>query len=406
MKHHFTPRHGVLLGLLVGGWFGNPLHGQTPFTFSENFNPANASDPCNARSVYQAQCWIFAGFDMTGNANDVIDKCSVRSGQLSNAGTTPDPNNPDRVVYPFHLQTPVLRIVPTAPTTNITFDAKLITNLSSNPTLYVLADPQPATNGPSILLATIPTNNADNTKLGLTTRTFVVSASSLPEGNYRIRFGLLSTTGGATRIVLDNIQVDDVVKVQEGPACQEVPLPVSLVYFRAQTSAEGTQLLWQTSMERDHDYFEVERSANARQFQQISGAIRQPVQVDANRKTYGFTDAERSETTTYYRLKQVDLDGSVNYSRIISVARGDGSPALVLSPNPAGDHLDVRLNTPATGTLDIEVFGLTGKRWASVSVEKTAATHQQTLDTRTLPQGLYLVRVRLGDQQFIQKIVR
>ena len=184
------------------------------------------------------------------------------------------------------------------------------------------------------------------------------------------------------------------------------PLPVSLVYFRAQTSAEGTQLLWQTSMERDHDYFEVERSANARQFQQISGAIRQPVQVDANRKTYGFTDAERSETTTYYRLKQVDLDGSVNYSRILSVVRGDGSPVVVLSPNPVSDHLNVRVNSAATGTLDIEVFGLTGKRWASVSVEKTAAVHLQTLDTRTLPQGLYLVLVRLGDQHFIQKIVR
>ncbi|UFH56706.1 PKD domain-containing protein [Spirosoma sp. KNUC1025] len=184
------------------------------------------------------------------------------------------------------------------------------------------------------------------------------------------------------------------------------PLPVTYTYFRAQSVGEGIQLEWKTSLEVNHDHFDVERSTNAIDFKRINNAQLAPVLVEPTGRIYRYIDTEPLAGTVYYRLKQVDIDGQASYSKILSVVSEDGTSVLDLSPNPVTDQLNLQIRSPYTGSVELAIIDLAGKRWSSLINQKTDPLHQQTIDTQHLPGGQYVVTVRLGDQYFVRKIIK
>ncbi len=183
-------------------------------------------------------------------------------------------------------------------------------------------------------------------------------------------------------------------------------LPVTYTYFRAQPVAEGILVAWQTSLEVNHDHFEVQRSANAIDFKTISSPINTPATAQVNRNVYQYIDNAISESTLYYRLKQVDLSGAVNYSKIISVVSVEESSVMDVSPNPVINQVDIRLRSTRIGPVQIDILDLTGKRWAVSTGNKSDLNYVQTLNTQGLPRGSYIVRVRLGDHYIKKRIVK
>lgn len=183
-------------------------------------------------------------------------------------------------------------------------------------------------------------------------------------------------------------------------------LPVTYTYFRAQSVAEGTQVAWQTSLEVNHDHFEVQRSNNAVDFETISPPIYTPASVEANRNMYQYIDRDIAENTLYYRLKQVDLSGAVNYSKIVSVVSADGTSVMDVSPNPVVNQVDIRLRSGITGPVQIDIIDVTGKRWGISTGNKTALTYTQSINTQALPHGSYVISVRVGDRYFRKRIIK
>jgi len=113
-------------------------------------------------------------------------------------------------------------------------------------------------------------------------------------------------------------------------------LPVTLVSFNGTSKNGQNMLTWNTSSESNNKGFQIERSADARDFQMVGF-------VDGNAdsreaKVYHFTDSD-APATSYYRLKQLDNDGKFEYSRVI-VIKAD-SAELSIYPNPAQDYLTV-----------------------------------------------------------------
>ena len=95
------------------------------------------------------------------------------------------------------------------------------------------------------------------------------------------------------------------------------------------------QVAWATASERNSAYFVVERSANGRAFSEIKRVEAQ--HSSTSRHDYGTLDTAPLAGTSYYRLRQVDQDGTTAYSNIATV-RFDGkagAPALLAYPNPA-----------------------------------------------------------------------
>jgi hypothetical protein len=156
--------------------------------------------------------------------------------------------------------------------------------------------------------------------------------------------------------------------------------PVELTDFRGEATDAGNLLKWTTASEKNNEGFEVERSADGRNFESIgfvpgSGTVQDP-------REYRFTDTQPVLGINYYRLRQTDFVGSYSYSDIIAIASGHEVPVIAAYPNPAGDVLYIAF-APAGGTL----YNALGKPilYFNSAVETTA------LDISHLPAGMYWV---------------
>lgn len=175
---------------------------------------------------------------------------------------------------------------------------------------------------------------------------------------------------------------------------QSPTLPVELAYFKGNAVDKTVMLSWETATEENNSHFEVERSSDARNFRTIarvagSGTSR------VSRK-YSVTDSEAAYGNLYYRLKQVDEDGTATFSTIISVLFKPKETLFTIGPNPASDRLDVFLGDDgADATLSI--INSNGLTLAKKRVSKNPTA---SFDLTGYLPGTYLIRI--GKAQAVQ----
>jgi hypothetical protein len=161
------------------------------------------------------------------------------------------------------------------------------------------------------------------------------------------------------------------------------PLPVELVAFQARSTSAGTALAWNTASERNCDYFVVERAdsspENFRALRQVQGAgtTTHPTQ-------YTFVDAHPA-LLNYYRLRQVDSNGTTSFSPVVFVKNTASKLPLAVYPSPATETVVV---TGAVGTR----FALFDQLGRQLHTGEVLAGTRPTLDVRALPGGVYFVR--------------
>jgi hypothetical protein len=167
------------------------------------------------------------------------------------------------------------------------------------------------------------------------------------------------------------------------------PLPVELVAFTADMKGRDLALAWRTASEKNSARFEVERSTDGREFVRIGEVA---AQGTTTRPTdYAFLDPltpipAYPHTLLYYRLRQVDLDGTANYSPVRSVLVG-GKELLTLYPNPARSA--VAVGGVSAGAM-VEVFDALGRVVAQATAD-ASGTAQLALPSG-LAAGVYVVR--------------
>ncbi|MBO0949335.1 T9SS type A sorting domain-containing protein [Fibrella forsythiae] len=173
---------------------------------------------------------------------------------------------------------------------------------------------------------------------------------------------------------------------------QSPALPVQLVSFQGRPVANTVQLNWVTAWEQSADRFVVQRSTNAAEFIEV-GTLPASGSTDGQR-TYTLVDEQPAEGANYYRLKQIDQDGSVNYSKIIAVTVRADQPSILVYPNPSDGRqfqLRIRNLTAPTATLQTLTGQTLHGRWLKLT--DTEATWQP--DTALEP-GVYLLLVGDG----------
>lgn len=161
------------------------------------------------------------------------------------------------------------------------------------------------------------------------------------------------------------------------------PLPVTLTAFQGKATPAGVALAWETASERNSAYFEVERADSLASSFRALGRVASAGTTTLAR-TYQFVDA-RPLALGYYRLRQVDLDGTATFSPVVAVKAQLPSAGLAAYPSPAATTLTV---TGAVGpALEIrDQLGLLVQRVA------TTASPWQQLTVSSLPSGTYFVR--------------
>jgi hypothetical protein len=171
-----------------------------------------------------------------------------------------------------------------------------------------------------------------------------------------------------------------------------IPLPVELISFSASYTNAATLLSWQTASETNSDAFIVERSENGNDFLEIGRLKAAGNSMDI--RNYQYKDSQPLDGTNYYRLKQIDLDGSYTYSNLRSVQAKASKPILQVNPVPVrqGEKIYVSLKGEAVSSVKLIVRSMNG----NVLMEENISFSDNTsihLQTHLLRPGIYLLQI-------------
>ncbi|MBR4452662.1 MAG: chitobiase/beta-hexosaminidase C-terminal domain-containing protein [Bacteroidales bacterium] len=172
-------------------------------------------------------------------------------------------------------------------------------------------------------------------------------------------------------------------------------LPVELLYFTAECMGEATQLQWSTASETNNEYFTIERSSDAVNYEEIARI--QGAGTTSQRNDYSFMVDNNSNAITYYRLRQTDIDGKYEIFAPIAIQCQNNKAATEISiyPVPANDQVNIfSSNSPMTR---VEIYSIMGNKVSEEQVEG----HQATLQIGHLATGVYAAKIHTEDGQVI-----
>ncbi len=175
------------------------------------------------------------------------------------------------------------------------------------------------------------------------------------------------------------------------PGCSTL-LPIELLNFNAENQDTKAALTWATATEKNTNYFYIERSIDALNWEKIQ----QVKATENSSKTlyYETDDNEPLFGNSYYRLKINDLDNSFSYSPIKSIYRTKKEAFVVFYPNPTIGIVNLS-SSYSSNQIKFKIFDVTGKE---LTVNITNQTDDKiTFDFSTLAKGLYFINVSAHD---------
>jgi hypothetical protein len=175
-------------------------------------------------------------------------------------------------------------------------------------------------------------------------------------------------------------------------ATAPAPLPVELVSFGASRQGETVACTWATATEYHNDHFVLERSLDGVAFSALATVAGAGSSTSTH--TYRWVDTAPARTLAYYRLRQVDTDGTTSFSPVVTVSGlATATSPLLASPNPTAGPLVLTLTLPEAATLRGTVLTVVGTEVLHVEQALAAGTQALPLDLSTLPTGVYLLRL-------------
>ena len=184
-------------------------------------------------------------------------------------------------------------------------------------------------------------------------------------------------------------------------ACQSL-LPVTLVSFQAKALDQHVELEWVTASELAFDAFILEKEIEG-EFKQI-GEIRGNG-AEAIGANYSFQDLNPLAGDNIYRLAMVDLDGSMEYSELVS-ANFNKPIDIRIHPNPFNDFFSISWLNETTAINFIYVFDVSGK--VVFSLEQVLEKGFQNIQVMLpeLPSGFYIARIHSNGQLIEQELIK
>ena len=180
------------------------------------------------------------------------------------------------------------------------------------------------------------------------------------------------------------------------------PLAISFVSFTGNVEDKFNELNWNVENESNSNGYYIEREyANENAFTSIGFVKSANIQSGK----YDFDDqfVDLGKDIAYYRLKQVDLDGDVNYSTIISLKRKTSSK-LVEYIAVNGNNLFVRLNNENSNQqINLQIFDISGRRM----INRNISDQSQNIDISNIAKGVYVLKlIGTNGQVYTQKFVK
>jgi len=220
------------------------------------------------------------------------------------------------------------------------------------------------------------------------------------EAQYNSDYGAQLVTVDGTEMKLEFWSVGTafsyVPQLQDTWTITEGALPVELAFFTGSQNGNNVELRWRTETEVNNYGFELERSAKNTDWRYIGfveghGNSNSP-------KQYNFSDTEINQSGTYYyRLKQIDSDGTYEYSDVVDVEVGVPNDFYLGQnyPNPFNPETRIDYTLPEKQLVSLKVYNTLGELVGElVNEEKEAGSYSVTLDGSNIPSGVYIYRLQ------------
>jgi hypothetical protein len=186
----------------------------------------------------------------------------------------------------------------------------------------------------------------------------------------------------------------------------DFPLSVDLISFQARVVQEDhVQLEWKTTNEENMTDYVVERSSDNQNWQTL-GTMNPTGNGSGGINNYTYDDHGPLRGRSFYRIRMLSGTGDIRFSEVRWVMIGKSLGDIVLSPNPAGDNINISLYASSDATGVITITDISGK-----VVYKQPAAINKGANTigipiaRQLPDGMYVVQVSINDETTAEKLV-
>ncbi|MNK17950.1 hypothetical protein D3C87_361470 [compost metagenome] len=215
------------------------------------------------------------------------------------------------------------------------------------------------------------------------------AATEKGDNSYATTYGLTTDLAGEARLKHTNVDL--------GAYEYQGTLPVSLESFTAKKVNTAVQLNWKIASELNNDRFVIERSTDRIDFQKLKDI--QSKGDTQNTVLYSYTDYTPLKGNNYYRLSQVDKDGT---SKILAadVVKFDLSNLKIATyPNPATNFIKLKLND-FEGAVNVKLISLLGQKLLSKRFEPSQEIY---LDIRNINAGNYVLLIETSERIYSHK---
>lgn len=184
------------------------------------------------------------------------------------------------------------------------------------------------------------------------------------------------------------------------------PLPIELLNFEATYNGKTVDINWITSMEINNDYFTIERSTNAIDFNSIGTVPTKAVNGNSTISlAYYLNDADVHSGIYYYRLKQTDFNGTYKYSNIVAVAIDDNG-IFIIKPNPITTTSDVIYTCFDSENATLKIFDYRGRLVILKELICTKGQNISTIDLSDQPDGMFFVTLTTNEKVYKTKLLK
>jgi hypothetical protein len=192
-----------------------------------------------------------------------------------------------------------------------------------------------------------------------------------------------------------------------GSKAKETELPVELMSFESECDQTDVILTWACATETNNEHFVIERSTDGKIFSELA-----TIDGEGNSVTttnYNYIDQKSEKETWYYRLSQVDVDGTTTMLKVIAVDCYNYSADFInvnAYPNPFRESIEVKIDSNLEGKVQFELVDATGK---VVMLEETYKSKDQEifkLQSTDLVPAMYHLNVKFNNEVYSIKLIK
>jgi hypothetical protein len=181
------------------------------------------------------------------------------------------------------------------------------------------------------------------------------------------------------------------------------PLPIRLTRFDAtRISEQSVKIEWQTASEQNNLGFEIEKSEDGQNFESI--AFREGAGNSSQIRDYQLAISENK--AMYYRLKQIDLDGSSTHSRAVFVPKWAIELEILVYPNPTLKEIYIESNLDKEALVELQIINQQGEVMTTLRDKLEKITLKASNIIEKAPSGIYFLHFNSQNTRQIKKLIK